>query len=78
MEQRDLFEKYVKFTIPKEKRHHYGFVASIELGILNIRGIEQSKGSRPAYHLDMGEVIICSHKEVFKLGQKSNPEIINL
>lgn len=39
-----------------EGETQYGYVLSIEHGIANIRGIEQTKTSRPAYHFRVVEI----------------------
>ncbi len=67
---KNLLGKYVKFNLVNHKKH-FGRVSSIEQDIVNIRGVEQSNRSHPEYHYDISEITICSHDEVFKLGQKS-------
>ena len=63
----NLVGKWVRFRIGQKR--HYGRVSSVEQDICNIRGIEQKKYTRPAYHYDFREVNICSHDEVFNLGR---------
>lgn len=69
----ELLGMYVKFQYPdREKglgRMGYGRVVSVEHGVANIRGTEQTSRERPAYHYDLSEIEVCSHAEVYKIGQ---------
>ncbi len=62
-----LVGKWVRFRIGRKR--HYGRVSSLEQDIANIRGIEQKKYTKPAYHYDYREIQVCSHDEVFNLGR---------
>lgn len=39
-----------------EGKTHFGHALSIEHGVANIRGVEQTKTSRPAYHFRIVEI----------------------
>lgn len=46
----------------------FGRVLSIQQDTANIRGVEQGSRERAEYHIPVGELTVCSHEEVFKIG----------
>ena len=69
-ETKNMLGNFVKFSVGGRKKR-VGFVTSIEKGVANIKGIEQKKYEKPAYHLELGELIKLTHKQVFELGKNS-------
>lgn len=64
---RNLLGKYVRFHVGRKA--HWGRVSSIERGIANIRGIEQTKHTQPAYHYPINEIVECTHDKVYDIGR---------
>lgn len=73
MEKKSLVGQFVKFQYPsREKglgRMGYGRVTSVEKEVANIRGTEQTTRERPSYHYPLSEIMVCTHEEVYKIGQ---------
>lgn len=59
--------KWVKFRIGR--KIHFGKILSIEHEVANIRGFEQKKKEKAAYHYPLYEIIEATHDEVFNLGR---------
>ena len=64
---KQLLGRYVKFRVGK--RFWYGKVLSVEQGVANIKGAEQKKKDRAAYHYPVYEIVECTHEEVFNIGR---------